>query len=170
MGFLLFLFVLAGFAYLYNRLSRAEDRLNQNQYDRYRDSEVIAELTRRVWALEKSQPAPPVESPAPPPQVEPAPIALPPPIVFDPPSIVVPPLAPAPERAPDREPVTLPIIPLPETFREPAPPPRTWRDQLRDSMGGQEWEAVVGGSWLNKLGVLVLVIGIALLLGYEFTH
>ncbi len=37
-------------------------------------------------------------------------------------------------------------------------------------MGGQEWEAVVGGSWLNKLGVLVLVIGIALLLGYEFTR
>ena len=29
---------------------------------------------------------------------------------------------------------------------------------------------MVGGNWLNKLGVLVLVIGIALLLGYEFTR
>src|ERR1700733_14647803 len=170
MGFLLFLIVLAGFAYLYNRLSRAEDRLNQNQYDRYRDSEVIAELTRRVWALEKSQPTPTVKSPVPPPQVEPAPIALPPPVVFDPPSMVVPPPAPAPERAADPTPVPLPIIAMPEFFREPAPASRTWRDQFRDSMGGQEWEAVVGGSWLNKLGVLVLVIGIALLLGYEFTH
>ena len=59
---------------------------------------------------------------------------------------------------------------MPEVFREPAPPAPTWRDQFRDSMGGQEWEAVVGGNWLNKLGVLVLVIGIALLLGYEFTR
>ena len=37
-------------------------------------------------------------------------------------------------------------------------------------MQGEEWEAVVGGSWLNKLGVLVLVIGIALFLGYSFTQ
>ncbi len=37
-------------------------------------------------------------------------------------------------------------------------------------MKGEEWEAVVGGSWLNKLGVLVLVIGIALFLGYSFTQ
>ena len=71
---------------------------------------------------------------------------------------------------PEPTPAPLPIIAMPEFFREPAPPQRTWRDQLRDSMGGQEWEAVVGGNWLNKLGVLVLVIGIALLLGYEFTH
>ena len=59
MGFLFFLFVLVGWAYLYSRLRRAEDRLNQDQYERERDSEVIAELTRRVWALEKSRPAPP---------------------------------------------------------------------------------------------------------------
>ena len=63
-----------------------------------------------------------------------------------------------------------PVFAASELSYESAPPPRTLRDQLRDSMGGQEWEAVVGGSWLNKLGVLVLVIGIALLLGYEFTR
>jgi hypothetical protein len=28
----------------------------------------------------------------------------------------------------------------------------------------------LGGNWLNKIGMLVLVIGIALLLGYSFTH
>ena len=33
-----------------------------------------------------------------------------------------------------------------------------------------EWEALVGGNWLNKLGVLILVIGIALALGYSFTR
>ena len=36
-------------------------------------------------------------------------------------------------------------------------------------MGGREWEAVVGRR-LTKLGILVLVIGIALPLGYEFTR
>ncbi|HEV2688138.1 MAG TPA: DUF2339 domain-containing protein [Bryobacteraceae bacterium] len=41
---------------------------------------------------------------------------------------------------------------------------------VRSKMGGQEWEALVGGNWLNKLGVLVLVIGIALLLSYSFTQ
>lgn len=34
----------------------------------------------------------------------------------------------------------------------------------------EEWEALVGGNWLNKLGVFVLVIGIALALGYSFAH
>jgi uncharacterized membrane protein len=155
MGFLLFVFALVGWAYLYSRMRRAEDRLNRNQYERSRDSDAIAELTRRVHALEKSQLAPP-----PIPVVEPKPFVAPAPVVIDPPSVAVPP----------PEPPPLPVIPMPEVFREPAPPAPTWRDQFRDSMGGQEWEAVVGGNWLNKLGVLVLVIGIALLLGYEFTR
>ena len=46
----------------------------------------------------------------------------------------------------------------------------TWRQRIRDQMAGEEWEVVVGGSWLNKLGVLVLVIGIALFLGYSLKH
>ncbi len=157
MGFLFLLIGLVGWAYLYSRMRRAEDRLNQNQYELNRDGEVIAELTRRVWALEKSQAAP-------------APF-IPPPAAPTPPVVI----APAPPILPLREPTPVPE-PLPSTpepvAESPAPsaPPRTWRDQLRDSMGGQEWEAVVGGSWLNKLGVLVLVIGVALLLGYEFTR
>src|ERR1700722_19007742 len=151
MGFLFFLLVLVGWVYLYSRLRRAEDRLDQDKYECWRDSDVIAELTRRVYALEKSQSVPPpvpvvtpVETIVPPPPLEPKP--------FEPP------------------PLPVPAFAASELSYEPAPPQRTWRDQLRESMGGQEWEAVVGGSWLNKLGVLVLVIGIALLLGYEFTH
>jgi uncharacterized membrane protein len=172
MIFLLFIAGLVAWAYLYNRLRNAEDRLNEEQYERSRNGEIIAELTRRVWALEKLPQAPPVEPALPQPAQEPAPFTPPPAAVFDPLSVVVPPLEPSPVKAPEPTPAPLPVIPIPEYFREPAlvPPSRTWRDQLRESMGGQEWEAVVGGSWLNKLGVLVLVIGIALLLGYEFTR
>jgi uncharacterized membrane protein len=164
MSFLLFIAGLVIWAYLYNRLRNAEDRLNEEQYERSRNGEMIAELTRRVWALEKSQQTTPVEPRAPQPAA-----FTPPAAVVIPPPPVIPPL---PQLEPLREPTPapLPVIPMPEYFREPAPAPPTWRDQLRESMGGQEWEAVVGGSWLNKLGVLVLVIGIALLLGYEFTR
>jgi hypothetical protein len=34
----------------------------------------------------------------------------------------------------------------------------------------REWETILGGSWLNKLGVFVLVVGLALLLRYSFTQ
>ncbi len=42
-------------------------------------------------------------------------------------------------------------------------------ERLRAELRGDEWEAVVGGSWANKVGVLVLVIGISLFLGYSLT-
>jgi uncharacterized membrane protein len=184
MEFLLFIFVLVAWAYLYSRMRRTEDRLNQDQYERSRDSGLIAELTRRVWALEKSQPAAasinatpapipvatPVETPAPAPPLYSKPFEPPPPVIFDPPSILIP--SPAPTEEPQHAPVPQPIPTFApsDLFPAPALPQRAWHDQLVESMGGQEWEAVVGGNWLNKLGVLVLVIGIALLLGYEFTH
>jgi hypothetical protein len=38
------------------------------------------------------------------------------------------------------------------------------------SRSTEEWEALLGGNWLNKLGVFVLVVGIALALGYSFTR
>jgi hypothetical protein len=43
-------------------------------------------------------------------------------------------------------------------------------ERIRKYLGDEEWEALVGGSLLNKVGALVLVIGIALFLGYSFTH
>jgi hypothetical protein len=58
--------------------------------------------------------------------------------------------------------------PLPDFVPAPAGP--TLSERLRERMSGEEWEALVGGSLLNKLGVLVLVIGIALFLGYSFTQ
>lgn len=49
-------------------------------------------------------------------------------------------------------------------------PLAVWWGRLREQLAGEEWETVVGASWLNKLGVLVLVIGLALFLGYSLTH
>ena len=50
-----------------------------------------------------------------------------------------------------------------------APSPR-FSERIRKYFGDEEWEALLGGSLLNKIGALVLVIGIALFLGYSFTH
>ncbi len=45
-----------------------------------------------------------------------------------------------------------------------------WGRRIWEQMAGEEWEAVIGGSWLNKLGVLTLVFGVALFLGYSLKH
>jgi hypothetical protein len=34
----------------------------------------------------------------------------------------------------------------------------------------ESWEMVVGTSWLNKIGVLVSIVGVALLVSYSFAH
>src|SRR6185369_7498032 len=34
----------------------------------------------------------------------------------------------------------------------------------------EEWEAVIGGNWVNKIGVFIAVVGIALLLNYAYTQ
>lgn len=59
--------------------------------------------------------------------------------------------------------VTPPVPPQPSMFT-------TWGRRMREQMAGEEWEAVIGGSWLNKLGVFTLVIGVALFLGYSLKH
>lgn len=54
-------------------------------------------------------------------------------------------------------------------------PPRpsllaVWSQRAREQMAGEEWEAVLGGSWLNRIGIAVLVIGVALFLGYSLRY
>ncbi len=95
-------------------------------------------------------------TPAPPHVAAPPGAGVPP--VAGPPLVAVPPRAAAPPAAaPSRvgPPPGVPAAPVP------VPPPT-----------GQEeaWEVTVGGSWLNKIGVLVFVIGLALLVGYSMTH
>jgi len=86
---------MVAWAYLYNRLRRAEDRIEQDQYEHRRNTGLIADLTRRVWALEKSQtPLLPAEEPM---VVEAPPVFEPPPIVVSAPPL---PPEPAPVSAP----------------------------------------------------------------------
>ena len=45
---------------------------------------------------------------------------------------------------------------------------------VNEPIGGNDrsaadWEILVGGNWLNKLGVLLLMVGLALFIGYSFT-
>jgi hypothetical protein len=57
---------------------------------------------------------------------------------------------------------------FPEAPAEPVGP--TLAERMRQWFGGQELEALVGGSLLNKLGAVVLVVGIVLFLGYSFAR
>jgi hypothetical protein len=43
-------------------------------------------------------------------------------------------------------------------------------ERVRTLLGNEEWEALVGGSLLNKAGAVIFVIGLALLLAYSFAH
>src|SRR5262249_51924151 len=60
--------------------------------------------------------------------------------------------------------------PAPVETPEPNPAPPASSAPVPLHVDRSEWEATVGGAWLNKLGVFVLVIGVALFLGYSFTQ
>src|SRR5687768_8619164 len=119
-------------------------RLNRADEDARAKSDQIDRLQRRVAALEAAaKPAPQVKP-------EPAPAAAPvvTPIAAAPPLVTTPMAKPA---APPVQPLSPDPVPL-------VPPVE------------EAWEVTVGGSWLNKIGVLVFVIGLAMLIGYSMTH
>ena len=62
-----------------------------------------------------------------------------------------------------------PSFAAPPSFA-PAPPKPSWSDRLRQLIGDREWETLVAGSVMNKIGALLVVIGIALFLGYSFSR
>jgi uncharacterized membrane protein len=117
-------------------------------------------MERRLYALECSatfSPAAvwqPVAAPPPPPRPAPPP----------------PPPAPAPEPVVAPPP---PPPPEPEMFR-PAPPPPPEPMPVPEPVAvhrtSEEWEAMIGGNWVNKVGVFIAVVGIALLLNYAYTQ
>jgi uncharacterized membrane protein len=145
--------------------------------------ETRAALTRRVYALEQEvkelRAARISQVVTAPPPVEPKPEPEPAKAEPEPVHITPTPVVPEPEAPRVWEPVVIPPAPVVEPEPAPAPPPPpiftpqpaqpTWSQRLRGSMG-EEWEAVVGGSWLLIIGVLTVVIGIALFLGYAVTH
>jgi hypothetical protein len=63
----------------------------------------------------------------------------------------------------------VPVRPEPQPEPEPievAPPP----PPAKPVKAAEDWETLVGANWLNRLGALILVIGIALFLGYSLTQ
>lgn len=69
-----------------------------------------------------------------------------------------------------------PVFPRPVAYQQPpAPvppppvPPRPLPPAPAAPRSSEEWEALVGGNLLLKLGMFIFVIGIALFLGYSFT-
>jgi uncharacterized membrane protein len=142
-GFLLvciLVVVLVRWIYLHNRLNRMEERIELLQ-------NLIMNPPR---AAEQVAPPPPVVRPEP--VVRPAPPPVPP---------AARPFEPMPPRRP--APVPVPPTPIPEPVpvtEVPASTPREPRD----------WEATLGGNLLNKAGVVLLVIGLALALAYSFAH
>ncbi len=60
-------------------------------------------------------------------------------------------------------PITEQPLPEPELLPDP-PQPAPTPEPARD------WEATLGTNWLNRIGVIVLVIGITLFLGYAMTY
>lgn len=129
------------------------------------DPGVIAQLVRRIYQLEttvaglkdvRTEPAreTPVEEPAPePPQPVAAPTEPPAPILSEPATVFS----------------ALASVPAAEDAGSGSTTGQANRlpHQPRTS---EDWEALVGGNLLNKLGILVLVIAIALFLGYSFTQ
>jgi uncharacterized membrane protein len=119
--------------------------------------EQIAELTARIFRLESERPSERViaKPAAPATQLVPIPEAT----------------APTPTPPHSVEPVEARPILTPGNvsahIRAPAP---GLGERIRKVLGDEEWEALLGGSLLNKIGALVLVIGVALFLGYSFTH
>jgi uncharacterized membrane protein len=113
----------------------------------------LYEIESRIGTLERLS-VPPAAQPSLPPQP-----ALPP--QFTPP----------PQPAPPPRPQPLPSVAQPEhTVLRPAPAPAPVLTVPAPQRSSEEWEALVGGNWLNKLGVFVLVVGIALALGYSVAH
>lgn len=115
----------------------------RGQRKRVRELEdLVGRLTARVWMLEHPETA----------QAAPPPAPATPPVW---------------EQTPAPQPLPPPPPPPPQPLAAPAP---SLSERLRARLGNEEWEALVGGSLLNKLGGLVLVIGIALFLGYALSN
>jgi uncharacterized membrane protein len=136
------------------------------QREREENDRRFADLARRVYDLEQSQKhlqesTPQIEATG----AQPAPVATPEPIALSP-------VAPTIEEpaAPGIEPEPTPTMPpelvetaaqVPALLHEPAP---TWFERLK---GGLDLEEALGANWLNKIGIVILVFGVAFFLAYQ---
>lgn len=63
-----------------------------------------------------------------------------------------------------------PVAAAPAVPVAPVAPPAAPATIAPQAQPARDWEAIIGGNWLNKVGALVLVVGIALFLGYSLAH
>jgi len=170
---LMFVLILASpfiFLALYAARTQEQRRLRTTIDGVRRDLGELDVLRHRVARLEARLGAAEAESPAP----VAAPVPQAPQVSTTPPVPVKPPTRQKPrtpvERPTRRGATNRVVMPAPKKARAAwtaAGSPKSWASQ---AFGGADWEAVIGGNWLNKLGALVLVIGIAMLLAYSVSH
>lgn len=135
-------------------LTELNQRLEQQE-------QQLRHLTLRVYTLESSPatPATQVAQPELQPQAQP-----------EPPPEPLPAIEPEPVFAAAALPLA---VPQPEAAEAtpplPQPEPAPVAHRLPDRKKQADWEAVIGGSWLQALGILITVIGLALLLGLSLT-
>ena len=124
--------------------------------------DLVAKITERLDALERKGEAPvtpssiPAQEPAPPvdvPEVTP----------------------PIPETIYEQPPVTIPSEPFPtiEPVPEPVSVSEVEEQPSREDVvmkEPREWEQILGGSWLARIGVLAIIIGIGFFLKYAFDN
>ncbi len=142
---------------LHKRLRELEEEIDKVR-EQSASAAQLNEFMWRVWRLENpvtSDPKPQVEA-----QREPVPEVVAEEVVVPKPE----PRAPAQGESTPQESLASPV------FVPNLPEGPSLAERLRRMLGDQEWEMLVGGSLLNKLGAFVLVIGIALFLGYSFGH
>jgi len=152
------------FANVIGALNRLEPRLN----DLKKLESRVQELEQRLAASTPPSATPTSAAPSPTPP-SPKPADLPPPVSL-PASREIPKPAPPPPAKPSvppvaPEPAQHPLAPRP-SFPTLSPPPKPAPISAREF--GSQLEETLGKNWLNKLGIIALVIGISLFLAYKF--
>jgi hypothetical protein len=136
---------------LRDRMARMESRIAELTARVDIQGESLAQMHRKSQAAAQPAPAAPSAVAPPPPVPEPQPAR----IVVAPPYVALPQVAPPHVAPPHVEPPRVEPMRTGQEARPTAP---------------REWETILGGNWLNKIGVFVLVVGLALLLRYSFTQ
>jgi uncharacterized membrane protein len=134
------------------RLSTIVTRLNDLESSVRKAMSLVAELDQKFLQIGRKAEEPAHEKEEP--QRKPAPSerldfsrAIPGPA----PAVVAPP------------PVAMNRAALPEVPASPAPPPKNFRTK-------EEWEALIGGKLLNRVGALALILGVGFFLQYAFAN
>lgn len=116
------------------------EQLQSLQQDVRRLEGALARMNNRLVVLERGR-----VIPTPPPELRPAPRAV----------------APAPETVPG------PAVEAPARAEVPRPPPE---EGVLSRAREWDWEQILGGNWLARIGVLALIIGAAFFLKFAFDN